>query len=528
MKRCSPVVALISALSFVGCHSGSPLPVEPLRAEGAVLMWDRALDLDNERFEPWVEAPVRGVLVHAVDEASGRVLAQSVTDASGNYALTFDDAPERWFVRVFAALEGESLRAEIFSESNTLVGWTLRSELLRGASEGPVMLRSEAGSAINGALHVADTLYRVDRFLVDAEVPSSAQPALRLWWSPAQSFPCGSCFVGAGVWLGGAPEDPDEYDDQIVMHEAFHFLSDAWEADTSPGGRHVGDPLNPTLAWGEGMATALALMTSEDPLYVDFRESYVRVFEVEAGEDPRFWGTYAGGVAGDVSEYLVAALLWDLFDGDDAHEAPYSIELSTAQIVRVLREWMPRWQKSGVGHSGLDLADFVAGVHCLYPEVSVELQKALDHRRFPLALEAIDCARPAAYPYSRLEPTPPEPLTEPDVKQLRLVRMGERVELRHPVRVQHAFEVKLQREGQGPREVSTVACEGTPCVIVEDFAEDEVVIVTGAWERQEPFGISLLGMSARDRLYGDFTSVVTPRGRAREYQSVTNAGEAQD
>lgn len=511
---------LPTVLLLAGCHSSYSPPVLQSPIVGEVQMWDWPYDSSEGKFGPWTPAPVRGIAVFAIDSSTGSVFASTTTNEDGSFYLEASQFPSRWFVRAQAIVPGASLASEVLGETGARVGWTLRSEDFEGRVQEPVVMSTEPGSAINGALHIADTLYRVDRFLVDANVPASAQSRLRMWWSPIQSFPCGSCFVGSGVWLGGAPEDPDEYDDQIIMHEAYHFLSHEWYADSSPGGRHVGDPLIPTLAWGEGMATALALMTSNDPLYVDYRESYVRIFEVEDGADPRFWGTYAGGVAGDVSEYLVAAFLWDLFDGDDSHEAPYSVQLTPKEIVDVLRDWMPSVRRKSLGHSGLDFADFAAGLGCTYPERLSDFQKMLDHRRFPLNLSEVRCNMMGAYPATRDEPEPPVPLNEPDVKKLALLEESGRVVLRHPDQARHRFEVKVQRRGATTSTTESVWCEGTPCVVASEFVDDEVVIVTGAWDRQEPFGLSLSGRRAQERLYGPHERVSTSIGPVREYRSV--------
>lgn len=488
---------------------------------GSVTLWDWPANDGGTSFGPWERAPARGVVVYAVDEATGAVFAEGQTDAAGGFSLGANRWPERWFVRAQARLEGASLRARVLSESGEFIGWTLRSEVFSGEVQAPVDLVTAPNSAINGALHITDTIYRVDQFLSAAGVPASAQPELRMWWSPTQSFRCGSCFVGKGVWLGGAPEDPDEYDDQIIMHEVFHFLTSAWGADTSPGGRHVGDPLIPTLAWGEGVATAFALMVSEDPVYVDFRESYVRVFEVEEGADPRFWGTSAGGVAGDVSEYLVAALLWDLFDGDDALEAPYSVEVPTSVLLELMRDWMPSNRRVGLGYRGLDLADFFAGLYCTKAADAPTLQAMLDHRLFPLQLSLVDCATPWRYPSTRDEPPPPAPLSAPDVKLLALRLEGGEVQLEHASLPTHTFDVRVQRRGDAGNYESRVTCEGTPCLVASSVESDEVVIVTGEWEAQEPFGLSSVGASAGARLLGEFSLVDTPNGPVREYRSTT-------
>ena len=520
--RRAGIAAAIGAGGLCGCnHAATTGPT--FHVEGSVTMWDLPYHADSARFGPWEEAPVRGVTVNAIDAESGRTLARARTDEGGAFALDLEELPDAWFVRVHAIVQGESLTSEVLSEAGGRVGWALRSDEIAGDDVSSVALSTAPGSAINGALHIADTLSRLDRFLASAGVPLKAQERLRMWWSPVQSFPCGSCFIGSGVLLGGAPEDPDEYDDQIIMHEAWHFLSNAWGADSSPGGRHVGDPLVPTLAWGEGMATAMALMTSEDPLYVDFRESYVRIFEVEGGEDPRFWGTYASGVAGDVSEYLVAALLWDLFDGDDSDEAPYSVQVSPASIVRVLREWMLRQAHGGVGFAGLDLADFVVGLRCLDLVPEATLQAMLDHRRFPLDVGEVSCDRPWTYASTREEPTPPPPLTEPDAKQLFLRREGREVWLRHPASASHDFEVRVQVRGSGESVEQRVSCEGTPCLVASDFDDADVVIVTGEWERQEPFGFSLSGDQAQARLFGAHEQVQTTFGTVREYRSAADA-----
>ncbi len=149
--------------------------------------------------------------------------------------------------------------------------------------------------------------------------------------APGFAPACGTCFrpESGHIELSGAVGDHDEWDTAVILHELGHHIAATWGRDDSPGGRHDGDRTWPALAWSEGFATFHAAWQQGDPRLGDLRPAGYQVIDLETLEDPRAYGTDDGRPDGDVSELLVAALLWDVFDGgpddDDGVEVPNDV-----------------------------------------------------------------------------------------------------------------------------------------------------------------------------------------------------------
>ena len=60
-------------------------------------------------------------------------------------------------------------------------------------------------------------------------------PILTFTWDLDQAVSCGSCYSNDRIRLGGQVEDPDHYDDHIILHEMGHFFTDRWSIDDSRG-----------------------------------------------------------------------------------------------------------------------------------------------------------------------------------------------------------------------------------------------------------------------------------------------------
>src|SRR5262249_13519959 len=51
------------------------------------------------------------------------------------------------------------------------------------------------------------------------------------------------------------PADPDEYDDDIILHEMGHWVASNFSKDDTLGGEHtIVDQLDPRTSWSEGWA----------------------------------------------------------------------------------------------------------------------------------------------------------------------------------------------------------------------------------------------------------------------------------
>ena len=91
---------------------------------------------------------------------------------------------------------------------------------------------------LSGALNILSMI--AEGYEVISNYSDIIGPPLTITWTLDEPVSCGSCYVGNKILLGGQVEDPDHYDDHIILHEMGHFFTDRWSLDNSPGGPHRG------------------------------------------------------------------------------------------------------------------------------------------------------------------------------------------------------------------------------------------------------------------------------------------------
>lgn len=478
--------------------------------EVALELIDRAYDAEGYTGEQ-PRVPGRGANIELVSVATGVVVDSAVSDEEGRAQLLWPADLSRAYVRAVAELPGERITMQVLHPETQNELYALRSEELSSPPDSVVRLGvdDEVDHPANRALHVTDTTWLADRFLIP--LVGAPARALQIVWGPGYAYSCGSCYGQQRILLGGSPEDPDEFDDDIILHEIGHFISAVWSRDDSPGGRHVGDPIDPRLAWGEGLATAISSMIRESGDYVDFRESYVRYFDIEGASDTRFYGTTTGQIDGPVSEYLVAGLLYDVFSG--AEEIGLSGR-GVGPIFEVLTERFTRTNRVDIGYPGVDLADFLYHAQCV-DDLSDELLPALvEERLFPMTLDPASCAHKIVPGDRQASDEAPVPNVDP--RFFRLQRVGTNVYLQHPSTYAYRFDVRVQDRGPVSAD-HVVNCPQNGCLVASGFNEDSVLIVTGAWPGYEPFGFGLIGERALREMQGDYEVAMRGSQLIREY-----------
>ena len=202
---------------------------------------------------------------------------------------------------------------------------------------------------------------------------------LSVMWQSGEPSPCGTCFNGFRIDLRDDAEDPDAFDDDIILHEVGHFVQSMLSVDDSPGGSHDGTPTDPTLAYGEGFAHFFSAWVRGQETYFDYRARDWRRKNLETLED-QYLGTADGTEAGDVSEFLVAGFLWDLVDDDSEEE--YDGFSDEEWVVEALFEWM-RTNPGNSGVTGVDLTDLIEALRCTDAEGDEVLAALLDEFGFP-------------------------------------------------------------------------------------------------------------------------------------------------
>ncbi|WP_324313730.1 hypothetical protein [Povalibacter sp.] len=323
-----------------------------------------------------VISPARQAVVEAINNASSRTrIAATTTDANGSYWL---EVPQNTQMVV-------SARAEMIS-SGSAPTWTFR--VLNNTNNGALYVLDGAGFDSGTAtvtrdmlattgwggtgytgtraaapFAILDTVYRTRELILSA-VPTTAFPALNLYWSPdnrttvssaanwfcttngnigttfytngALALDSGNCTpqvaLPAGIYVlgdyAGGAGDTDEFDQHVIAHEFGHYIEDRFSRSDSIGGDHgAGDRLDLRVAFGEGWGNAYSGMTLNDPVYRDSHDGVSADFQFNMESD-------SADAEGWYSESSVHEILWDLFDS--TNDGADTLSLGFAPLYSVM------------------------------------------------------------------------------------------------------------------------------------------------------------------------------------------------
>jgi hypothetical protein len=228
-----------------------------------------------------------------------------------------------------------------------------------------------------------------------AETGVPADIPLHIVWQEGEVLGCGTCYEDSDlpktIYLYGVARDNDALDDPVILHELGHFLQTNYSHEDSPMGPHDGTPTDPRLAWAEGWATAFSSMVRGDPAWFDTRGSSRTFVDLET-PDPDY-GFFTGeDVTDPISEYLVAAVLYDLWD--DVNDGADVISLG-GDAVRPLLEHLMGGERAERGVPGVDFVDYLDGGYCLPIAPAADLNARISEAQFPYNPGRAVCHKPS-------------------------------------------------------------------------------------------------------------------------------------
>jgi hypothetical protein len=221
----------------------------------------------------------------------------------------------------------------------------------------------------SGAFNILDNMRKAYDWVFSHWAAAPLAP-LAARWTRGASSPSSYSRTQNRFRLSGSPADPDEFDDSVIIHEFMHYVYDQIVTQIPPGGSHSGTARVPAgQAFSEGLSTALAQHVLDDPVYVDKTVSNTSVGKtnIETNANPVFQDHRPASMTGNVSEYLVAMLVWDLMDAANANEATDRIQEPSLTAKTFLFDLKPRVSR---GAPSLDLVDFFDGWRCTSPQVA--------------------------------------------------------------------------------------------------------------------------------------------------------------
>jgi len=267
-----------------------------------------------------VNRPVRQAEIELLDSVDS-VLASGVTNETGDYSLTFPGPDQDVHIRVYARRSNGTgkINAVVRKTTGGAIYTVAGNPFNTGTTTVFDMVITVAGG-MGGVFNIFDCAVKCFQYLTSAAIEpglTDPLPPMTVFWQSGSNN--GTYYDSSvqAIFLLGFSQDPDEYDDDIILHEMGHWVATNFSKDDTPGGAHaVTDTLDPRLSWSEGWAHYWSAAVR-------------RFFSAEYAEPEYQVDTHGGGLFSDfevegpsfptfavmaTNELAVAAVLWDLID----------------------------------------------------------------------------------------------------------------------------------------------------------------------------------------------------------------------
>lgn len=341
-------------------------------ARGKVRYEDRTFD--KLGFGAWSWQTLSNAHVELRHLQTGEVIGSGTTDRNGNYEIGF---PATGIPGFIVAVQARTSPDQTLREIEVLDHPKFKR--LYEITSPPIIVYPDTEEIVQdvditedhkaGAFNVFDTL----RKAYDGVRLQSGRTLgkLRAFWATGSDttdtiycsrylYDEGVCTELDTVSVQGKESDRDEYDDMVITKEFFKFALDKFSRDSHPGGTVDGRRDDPRRAWSEGVATFFACDVTGSRYYVNSRPHAVTlVDDLEAMPSPFAIGRDDDG---ELSPWLVSALLWDL--ADPANEPWDAIASRRAGVYDTLFSYLPSPGFLDRGPVGVDLTDFLDGWTC--------------------------------------------------------------------------------------------------------------------------------------------------------------------
>ncbi|UJR84115.1 carboxypeptidase-like regulatory domain-containing protein [Sandaracinus amylolyticus] len=293
-----------------------------------------------------IASPAPGVEVVLLDGESE--IARATTDEDGRFA--FDAVGDA--VRVLASSSDPASDVTDFDGAT----YAFRGSVSAGVGDVHV-----AEVDFGGALAIAHTMREGLQYARVAFERDAPFPPLETHWERGRVTPGGTSYAsGDELWILGGPDDTDEFDVPVLLHELGHFLQHVVSFSQIVGGNpHAGADTDPRLAWNEGWPSFFASAVRGDPFYGDTVSGEISL-ALDLGALSRS-GEYVANPGGPMSqplsEWIIASSLWRLY------VASSDVDQQRARSFGVLTEWLVDGA-SDRGADGPELVDFLDGYLC--------------------------------------------------------------------------------------------------------------------------------------------------------------------
>lgn len=374
---------------------------------GRVRYQDKPFDRNGFSGQRW--SPVRFAKVQVIRRSDDAVLGTAYTNRFGDYEIQFNNhSTPGIFLRVQPQTDlDEALRqVVVMNHPKFKAVYKVDSDPIEeGPAENPVLDLDITEEDSAGAFNIFDSVvegYDSIRLMTGRNLG-----LLNVYWATGadttDTLYCSQFFYDTGVCsemgalsVQGKDTDRDEYDDQVILKEFFKFALEKVSRDDNPGGEHTGTRDNPNRSWSEGLTTYFAADLQGTAWFVNSRPNGVyEVFQLDQWNSPFAYGTSTNAMDSNVSEYLVASVLWDLADDNTIPEAFDLVVSQRRAIFDSVFSYFRHSLFADRGVPGVDLVDFLDGWFCRDWENSSGLGALLNEMKFPYDFHGpVGCATP--------------------------------------------------------------------------------------------------------------------------------------
>jgi hypothetical protein len=205
--------------------------------------------------------PVRLAEIEIV-RSTGTVIAAGVTDSAGAYSL---DVPitgaTTVFLRVYARRRDST--SGIPSDVETVVMDNGTPSAVYTAASTPGSVDTTGAQTLNMTLppassspfNIFDVSILGQQFL-NTLTGGANPPLLTLYWSAGSTDGTYYRPATSSIYVLGSTDDTDEFDDDVILHEIGHYVTNHFSQDDSQGGPHaLTGHYDIRLTWSEGWAS---------------------------------------------------------------------------------------------------------------------------------------------------------------------------------------------------------------------------------------------------------------------------------
>lgn len=254
---------------------------------------------------------------------------ETTTDANGNYSFgfcdddgVFDDTLEL-YIRLRAEIRSNGRKVVEVEDSSYIDEVYEFDTSTQSSGGGSLTFNMNLNEMQSSVFNIADAVFEAWSFWNNSGGANGGDAtfgeASEVHWEPGYGDK-GSYYMSfwEEMTIADDPSDPDEWDDSVIMHEWAHSSDDEYSCDDNPGGTHFVNKLvtDPELSWGEGYpnyyqsAVRAARGDAQGNFYFDINGSTVSGIKI----DLETWDSTNPSLVSTLSEFAIAAALWDLRD----------------------------------------------------------------------------------------------------------------------------------------------------------------------------------------------------------------------